>query len=190
MVRKGGYKANIVTYSLAKIIDSIPFGYDLNYDMIWRQQDISNAFRHEIDIVGKKTQDFLLDPPNRMIITEYAKKEEAWNKYKQIPHKLSYEFLDELLSIEDNKSRERIAKRSALVSTQVSEEIEIVNLGVEFWQSFLYEAEKYPEFTPWDRMMLKVAIGMNKKIPTPKQAKEIMKIKNRFEELGVVIVKK
>lgn len=186
---KGGYKANIVTFSLAKIIDSIPFGYDLNYDMIWRQQDISNAFRHEIDIVGKKTQDFLLDPPNRMIITEYAKKEETWNKYKQVPHKLSYDFLDELLSIEDNKSRERIAKKSALVSTQVSEEIEIVNLGVKFWESFLYEAEKYPEFTPWDRMMLKVAIGMNKKIPTPKQAKEIMKIKNKFEELGVVIVK-
>ena len=184
---KGGYKANIVTYTIAKIIDSIPLGYSLNYDMIWRQQDISNAFRKEIDNVGSLTQSFILDSKG-MIVTEYAKKEETWNKFRNIKYKLNFEFLNELVPLETIKDKEKIAKKDEKVSTQVSDEIEVANLGSSFWKKFIQESLKYEEFSPYDKSLLLVATLVDTKLPTPKQSKEIMKIKRKMEDLGVVVI--
>lgn len=184
---KGGYKANIVTYTIAKLIDSIPKGYSLNYDKIWNDQNISNAFRKEIDILGRKTQDFILDSKG-VIVTEYCKKEDTWKKYKEIEHKLNDDLINELIHNEEILNKERLSKKDRKLDTQVSDEIEVVNLGSDFWIKMINEADKYEEFTYHDRQMLKVAANLERKIPTPKQAKEIMKIKRRLEELGVVVV--
>ena len=40
----GGYKSDIVPYTIAKIISSIPKGYTVDWEKIWQQQGISNAF--------------------------------------------------------------------------------------------------------------------------------------------------
>lgn len=69
----GGYKLNIVPYTIAKILSKIPDGYSLNWNAIWQKQALSPAFMHEIEIVTKQTNDFICDS-HGMIVTEYCKK--------------------------------------------------------------------------------------------------------------------
>lgn len=55
--KAGGYKLDIVPYTIAKILYSIPNGYTLNWDYIWNHQKVSPAFMREIELVTKMTND-------------------------------------------------------------------------------------------------------------------------------------
>ena len=69
--KAGGYKLDIVPYSIAKIISSIPAGYVLDWNLIWQKQAVSPAFMREIEIVTKMTNDFICDS-HGVIVTEYC----------------------------------------------------------------------------------------------------------------------
>lgn len=77
----GGYKLNIVPYTIAKILSKIPAGYSLNWNAIWQKQALSPAFMREIEIMTKQTNDFICDS-HGMIVTEYCKRESTWEDYK------------------------------------------------------------------------------------------------------------
>ena len=68
--KAGGYKLDIVPYTIAKIIHSIPAGYSLDWEGIWNRQAVSPAFMREIEIVTKMTNDFICDS-HGVIVTEY-----------------------------------------------------------------------------------------------------------------------
>ena len=94
--KTGGYKLNIVPYSIAKIISSIPEGYSIDWAYIWSKQAISPAFMREIEIVTKMTNDFICDS-NGVIVTEYCKKQVTWEKFRDtISYMPSADFLKEL----------------------------------------------------------------------------------------------
>ena len=59
--KAGGYKGNIVPYSISKIITSIPEGYTLDWERIWRNQSISPAFMAEVERITKLTNDYICD---------------------------------------------------------------------------------------------------------------------------------
>ena len=71
--KTGGYKLNIVPYTIAKIISCIPRGFSIDWEQLWTSQAVSPAFMHEIEVVTKMTNDFICDS-NGVIVTEYCKK--------------------------------------------------------------------------------------------------------------------
>lgn len=185
---KGGYKANIVTYTIAKIIDSIPTGYTINYDSIWRNQSLSQAFIDEIYRIGLITQQFILDAGGT-IVTEYCKKEDTWKKYKELKVNLSRSFINELVSEERVLEQQKDAIKDEKQNTQISNEALVVQLGDSYWESFLKEASRFESFTYRDKQLIHLASTIHKtgRVPTSSQLKEIMKIRSKMEELGVII---
>ena len=79
--KAGGYKGNIVPYSISKIITSIPEGYTLDWERIWRNQSISPAFMAEVERITKLTNDYICDS-HGVIVTEYAECL-CWEKQKE-----------------------------------------------------------------------------------------------------------
>ncbi len=81
----GGYKANIVAYTLSTIsylLNSKKLSVD--FTAIWNIQDISYYFKREIVDIAKLVNDYLLNPPKEFRnISEWAKKEICWNKLKE-----------------------------------------------------------------------------------------------------------
>ena len=188
---KGGYKANIVTYAIAKLVDSLPTGYSLDYDRIWKNQTISNAFSREIEILGNLTQEFILDSKG-MIVTEYCKKEETWKRFKAVKYNLSEELINELVDESIEISKQSNAVKEEKLDNKLSAEIMVYNLGEEFYRDLLNNATKYREFIPHDGSMLEFALEMyssNPKVPTSKQSKEILRIINKYQDLGVILLK-
>lgn len=139
--KTGGYKLNIVPYSIAKIISSVPVGYSLDWSYIWNNQSVSPAFMHEIEIVTKMTNDFICDS-NGIIVTEYCKKQSTWDKFRdKIDYTLSADFKQELISTKEIKEEEKSAKSRKKDENSLENIIEIVNRGVDYWRNLVHIAE-------------------------------------------------
>lgn len=97
----GGYRANIVAYSIAWIAEKTNFS--LNLDSIWRNQAISPNVSSLIRIVAKSAHQHFdkitnSGPPWKKNLGENTKKEECWKLFKEmdveIPFDLAHEISD------------------------------------------------------------------------------------------------
>lgn len=139
--KTGGYKLNIVPYSIAKIISSIPEGLSPDWTQIWNKQAISSAFMHEIEIVTKMTNDFICDS-NGVIVTEYCKKLSTWEEFRdKIGYSPSADFLSELISTAEVKEYEHDAKSDKKDDNNLKNIMAIINRGADYWQNLVRIAQ-------------------------------------------------
>lgn len=135
--KTGGYKLNIVPYSIAKIISSIPEGLSLDWTQIWNKQAISSSFMREIEIVTKMTNDFICDS-NGVIVTEYCKKLSTWEEFRdKIGYSPSADFLSELISTAEVKEYEHDAKSDKKDDNNLKNIMAIINRGADYWQNLV-----------------------------------------------------
>lgn len=185
----GGYKLNIVPYTISKLIQSIPNGYCLNYDLIWKKQELYPSLVCEIEKLAQITNNFI-QKSSGIIVTEYCKKEETWKKFKEFEFKLSNDFINDLASkaLVDEKMRSEI--KDAKLNTSINIENEIVRLGGIYWRNLMEEGKKRKILTPLEMDLLNIAASIDTpypKIASPKQAKLIWKIREKLENAGVLV---
>lgn len=197
--KAGGYKLDIVPYTIAKILYSIPNGYTLNWDYIWNHQKVSPAFMREIELVTKMTNDFICDS-HGIIVTEYCKKEDTWLAFRDtVSYTPSERFIDELMPEGLVKEQEVSAQKEQKEVDDLKYVMQIIELGTEYWQKLLVEgvnrgALKYSDQT-WLKQAMEFAAkgdipcSSSGKVPykTMTMAKTVMEIKDRLESLGMKI---
>ncbi|MDG9670154.1 AIPR family protein [Hahella sp. CR1] len=93
----GGYKANIVTYTIAFISNHTSQRIDL--DKIWKSQDISVALHNTIRDVSVAVHRVIVTPPNGKNVTEWCKRKECWEKIKDLNLSLDPALVHELIDI-------------------------------------------------------------------------------------------
>jgi len=134
--RAGGYKLNIVPYTIAKIMSSIPEGYSLNWKKIWDNQAVSSAFMSEIEKLTKITNDYICDS-HGLIVTEYCKREATWEAYKKIKYQLSDAFIEELVPYSMIKEEAKSAKAEQKEVNNLEEIMNLIALGPDYWSQLL-----------------------------------------------------
>lgn len=140
--KTGGYKLNIVPYSISKIIYAIPHGYSIDWTRIWNKQAVSSAFMREIERVTKITNDFICDSKG-MIVTEYCKKQSTWESFRDnVNYSPSAEFLNELVSEDEIREQEQEARLDKKEDNNLQSVIEIVNRGADYWRSLVEIANR------------------------------------------------
>lgn len=197
--KAGGYKLDIVPYSVAKILHSIPKGYTLNWDYIWNHQMVSPAFMREIELVTKMTNDFICDS-HGIIVTEYCKKEDTWVTFRDtVPYTPSDRFIDELMPEGLVKEQEESAQKEQKGVDDLKYVMQIIEPGAEYWQKLFVEGVKRGALKYSDQTWLKQAMefaskgdipcSSSGKVPykTMTMAKTLMEIKERLESLGIKI---
>lgn len=80
--RLGGYKANIVTYSIAML--SVIVEGKLNFGLIWKEQDVSEQLQNYLDKIIPVVHNHIINSSAGKNITEWCKKEECWNDLKRL----------------------------------------------------------------------------------------------------------
>lgn len=197
--KAGGYKLDIVPYSIAKILHSIPKGYTLNWDYIWNHQMVSPAFMREIELVTKMTNDFICDS-HGIIVTEYCKKEDTWVAFRDtVSYTPSDRFIDELMPEGLVKEQEESAQKEQKGVDDLKYVMQIIEPGAEYWQKLFVEGVKRGALKYSDQTWLKQAMefaskgdipcSSSGKVPykTMTMAKTVMEIKERLESLGIKI---
>ncbi len=130
----GGYRANIVTYTIAYLAHRTSQQIDL--DRIWQEQNISDALAEAIESACCPIRDVLIDAPGSGNITEWCKKLACWQRVRELdlwlPRKLMRELTDavhdsarmvELVYDALTESPVPLGKREILEKSGIPEEI-------------------------------------------------------------------
>lgn len=75
-LKYGGYKANVVTYTVALLSKITDQRIDL--ERIWKEQGLSPTLEESIISLSRIVQEHITRPPGGKNITEWCKKEECW----------------------------------------------------------------------------------------------------------------
>lgn len=194
----GGYKVNIVPYSISKIISCIPEGYTLNWNKIWQMQAVSQIFKNEIEVVTKLTNDFFCDNPG-VIVPEFCKKEDTWKSYRDTyKYKLSEDFINELIPVSLFNEEEKSAEKDKKDTDDLVLITRIIEMGPEYWAKLLEIGTGRNYLGYVDQAYLKQAIDFTRKgiIPCSSSgkvpfkvmtmAKSILTVEEKLEVEGII----
>ena len=197
--KSGGYKGNIVPYTIAKILSSIPKGYTLNWDYIWQKQALSPAFMREVEKVTKITNDFICDS-HGVIVTEYCKRPATWEEYRDtVKYELSAEFIDELMPESVVKEQEVSAKAEQKEMNDLQVVMDVVSKGADYWNKLMTigmqkSLVSYQEQTAIRQVITmaqtgNVPVSSSGKVPfkTMTTIKLVLAVKDKLEAEGISI---
>jgi hypothetical protein len=183
----GGYRANIVTFTLAKlsqIIDNQGEGNVLNIQAIWRTQTISPALTAQLKAIARVMYTVITSPEQGLEnVTEWCKKELAWQRAQQQRVTLMPEFAAELVSSAEQTQREEDAADTARIDVGFAAITEVVNYKVSNWRTMRAWGNSRRELTPKEDQLLLLAATAGK-VPSEKQALAILQIRKRLEAEG------
>lgn len=186
---KGGNKAQIVPYTIAKLIATLPENKDLDWKRIWNKQMLYPELVHQIEIIAKEAHEFLLDSGGA-IVREYAKKSATWKKFRDdYSAGLTKEFVDSLISKELLKADEKAAKCARKFNSDIELEVEFYTRGYDYWMKFYNDMEREQILSGGDRDFIKMLASLivKRSLPGKAQIKRLLKIINKAEDVGYIM---
>lgn len=185
----GGYRANIVTYSLAFI--SHKTGQRIDLESIWKEQKLSPTVEKEIITVSKFVQHSIVNPPSGANVGEWCKKAKCWDVIKEYPYEISDELKGELIS---HESAQNVISSSTTAIGEMNvaseNEIEIINrvcsISADTWFALSRWSKDTGNFEAWQRSLL-FSIGTllkRGKKPSFKQANQAIKVHDEADLKG------
>lgn len=188
IVRKlnfGGYKANIVTYTVAFLSNKTSQRIDL--ESIWNNQRISPTLEEAISDVSQRVFKVLVKPPNVQNVTEWCKKPNCWTRVKKIDWQVPSTLEKELLDLSKPQFSQRIDK--GIQSPNKEEQLHIeqaMQVSADVWFSISRWAKETDNLEPWQRGL---AYSIGKIVArsgqvSPKQAARGLELLSKAEKLG------
>ena len=184
----GGYRANIVTYTLAYL--SYISAQRIDLEKIWREQRLTSALENEIISVSQKIHSVITNPPGGANIGEWCKKEKCWESIKTIAYTMSTSLETELISVARPEYIIAAKSPSSGISTVTDEEAEIIDevagINANIWFALSRWSKETNNFEGWQRsIMFSVGslIGRGKK-PTLKQARQALTVYKQAIDRG------
>lgn len=184
---KGGYRANIVTYSVAKLASMIELqkpGCTLDFKAIWINQSISEALHGQLDEIAKQVVGAIMTPPvAQMNITEWCKKKACWEQVLSLPVRLSERVSGELVSPDDVRHIERSKRQQGIMDSEIHAQMQVMLKGPEYWSSLADWARKNSPIYGKESGLVKSACRKGW-TPTPLQAACLQEVSLRLEGEG------
>lgn len=173
----GGYRANIVTYTLAFL--SYKTAQRIDLERIWKEQTLTPALEREIIKVSVFVQKLIVNPPGGANVGEWCKKEKCWQVIRDCEYALSDELQSELISVARPSSGPQPATGSIASLTEEDQQLidGVAAIPAETWFALSRWAKETKNFQPWQRSLLFSVggvVGRGQK-PSIKQAVHAMK---------------
>jgi len=171
----GGYRANIVTYTLSYL--SYKTAQRIDLDRIWKEQGLTVTLENEIIEISKFVQQKITNPPGGANIGEWCKKENCWKDIKEYSHMISSELEKELIS-QDRVQKTAVNSIESLTEDQMATIDEAFAVSAKTWLALSKWAKETQNFQPWQRSLVfsvGTLVGREKK-PSIKQSVQALKV--------------
>lgn len=183
---EGGYRANIVTYAMAKLFhDANGEKEVLDIDAVWRRQAVPEPLARALMIAAAAAHDAITHPPAGVRnMSEWAKQQACWNGLKS--RRLSYDedFAVCLTQSDEAKATRREAHAERALTDGINAQAEVVTLGAEYWGRLLDWGKGAKRLTPKDMQVLQVCASMPRQLPNDSQSKHALGVLGRMRDLG------
>ncbi|MCY3674012.1 MAG: AIPR family protein [Paracoccaceae bacterium] len=183
---EGGYRANIVTYSIAKLVsDTRKKSKLIDLDKIWLQQDISFILKSVLETAGEKAQRVISNPPEGVRnFSEWAKKPLCWERLKISTIIYPEEFETALITSEDDGVLARYAYKEKKLDESANHQIRVYELGAAYWEKAWDWAKAEHLLTPKELGIIKFCAGIPFKTPSDKQCSVAIAALEKLKQEG------
>jgi hypothetical protein len=182
----GGYKANIVTYAIAKLADMVE-NIDAKLDLmsIWNRQQLTPALEAQLlEIAEAVNLEIQITPPIVTNVTEWCKKDACWTAVKKLDIPLRDDLRSELISTEEAKYIEDDAEYIQKISNGIEDQKYVFAKGAEYWKRVAKWGVHNKLFSPKQMEIIAIACQIPSKIPSSRQSNIIVKLEDIVKEDG------
>lgn len=183
-----GYRANIVTYTIAlmhKLIKSKYPKQDLDLLGIWTRQMVPVIVQNIIKELSELVYSKLTDPAREVEnVTQWCKREGCWNSVQSIDYNLPNEIESCLIGKDEMRNAVRDAKADMRIEIDTDIMTRIVEIQAEQWQNVMSYATSKRMVSPEELTALKIACQLPLKVPNPIQCKKLIVVLDRLYEEG------
>ena len=180
----GGYRANIVTYTLAWLSHHTSQHIDL--DAIWKKQNLSPTLQEAIRTVSGPVHRIITNPPDARNITEWCKRKECWEAVYNEKIPLSDALEKELLDLSRGTTRKPDKGIEGPDANDLEIIAEVSKIPAQTWFNIAKWAKETNNLQAWQRGLsfsLGKALSRGYQI-SRKQAEQGRKIIEEVESLG------
>ncbi len=93
----GGYRANIVTYTIAYL--SYITAQRIDLEKIWTEQSLSAALKDNITEISRIIHSIIINAPGGANVSEWCKKTQCWDSVKSCGYQITKKLNDELIDV-------------------------------------------------------------------------------------------
>ena len=186
---KGGNKAQITPYTIAKLITLLPKGSDLDWVQIWNKQTLYPALATELLRLAYFTHRYLEKKAAGGLVRSLSRLAGTWTDFKSVDFNLSEQFKRSLISKEETRQIEQAARRAHKFNSKIDAAVEIFKLGPDYWMS-VYNALTQEELLSYGDcdFIRGVASYIGRgQLPSAAQCKRLLKIVEKAEDKGYIM---
>jgi hypothetical protein len=191
----GGYRANIVAYSLA-VLSAITVRKKSRVDFVrvWNSQSITSTLEQALIIIAKAVSDDIVKPQLGISnISEWCKKDACWTRIadhmSSIEKVLSPAFWKELLSSDENAEIEAASKKTQKIDDGIGAQLQVLNISAPTWSHMRSVLSEKGLLSTKEIGVLSIAVQIPGKIPTEKQCIVLLEVLEKAQVEGVDIVR-
>ena len=179
----GGYRAAIITYTIAKFSQIISIrGLFIDFSSIWKKQDLTNQMKNQLLELAEKINDIITDTEQN--VGSYCKKIECWEAVKNLNYSLTDEMKNELKDAHQHINKVIDAKKKQKVLNQINKQIEVFGKGLAYWTAMYSWADVNKLFSDKEMSILGTTLRMLTNPPSEKQSAIILNIEQKAIEEG------
>ncbi|MDG6998387.1 MAG: AIPR family protein [Nitrososphaerota archaeon] len=184
----GGYRANIVAYTLAMLEEvTRRRRTSVNYARIWATQSLDALLLEALEVIAASVNDDITQPPTGISnISEWCKREGCWSRLVEkapgISAQLSDEFWKSLSSEEDNQHQAKTARQNQKIEDGIGVQTQVIQIPPAQWSQILRKGALQGLFSQKEMDILKIAEQIPNKIPSEKQSVILIEILGRAKE--------
>jgi hypothetical protein len=180
-----GYRAQIVTYSMAKLFNMAEsLGGSVDLSKIWEDQELSPELEEQLIGVMAAVNSAIINGKEEENIGQWCKKPKCWEKVKAAKVEVNDKFTRALISKSKQNFIRRTARRDQKNTNLMNARIQAVNLGPGFWQKVYDWGTENNTLSSDEKGIIMAHIDMNRKPPSERQSRAAMGILERLREEG------
>ena len=185
---EGGYRANVITYTIALfhrlVMKQYP-GRDLDLVLIWNRQELPEPIKNALILIAQEVFNKITDPKRPVInVTQWCKRAACWDSVQALKIQLPEDIENCLISSEDNKHQQRLAKKDQNVTKGINAQTEVVKYSAEHWKRLAEFAVSHHIVSPTDVAALKIACQLPFKIPNAVQSRHLLDLESKARSEG------
>lgn len=178
----GGYRANIVTYSIAKVVhDAEARGQVIDLDAVWRMQRVHVELERALLAAAEAANEAITNPPPGIRnMGEWAKQQGCWAVLAKREVAYAPGFGMVLIDPEEAKAAKREKKKEKEEIEGIEAQQMVVEQGADYWSQWLAYGQSVKQLNSKEIGILSACTGLPRRLPSEKQSIAALDIADRL----------
>lgn len=185
---QGGYRANIIYYTLAlfrRLVQQQFGGQDFDLMRIWDKQEVPDIVGTTLVGLSEIVMEEITDEERPVLnVTQWCKKEACWTGVKKINVKLPFQIESFTISKAKEKEEKKGARGIQILLNGINAQTAVVKYPVDMWKRLNHFSMQQHIAGPSEVKALAVACKLPEKVPNSYQSEQLLKLLERAKEAG------